>query len=956
MLLRSRDVASTFYKRFKQQRNLMVQKIKNDHDITKKFLLIQRFFNRIFFIYFLCEKGLIKCERMPVSSTDLFSIQRLNDGNFLRNFNEMLMLFNNLNCRKKRIANSEFECPLLDCDLFLLSAEERELEIDFSRDEWANFFAFLNDFEWKITENGSIKPCSRQIMTPEVLGKVFEISVGEWEDKGFEQNTKEVSGNRKIRKKKGIFYTPDEITEYMCERALNFLLTRQGNEKKDIFKLLEALKYEDLVKFSEKIKKVKILDPACGSGAFLIHAGELLLKLRRMINSKLQVTQSIHEIKREIILDNLYGVDILDGAIEITKFRLWLWMIADVSINADFKSLSGINQNLLVGNSLIGCVNETFKDVNQHSSLKKLRSQLRALLDQVIELKNNERNEESSMVSWESGDGLSLISETFNILKNINEQRSGFSRRELKNLILQARKIGNDYLNDLFARHVNQHCFNNEKDLTWLKNEIIRHRPFHWNLNFGEILKEGGFDIILGNPPYIFIRGMNFKPFERDFFKNKYLKGYMPSTRGKSTQSGKINSIGLFLIRGIALLKKNHFLGYIVQNTLLRTTTNDIIRQFIMDKSFIREITDLEGGIFAGVTASTIILFLENKSAQHADLTLINYDVKDLLKHEFRSHLIPQSRFTQNIIYSFNIHATQRMHAMFEKMKARTFELREITREIIEGIVARKSDNLFIDNSKSGSAKRLLRGKNVDRYLIRWKEGQYVIFDPEKLHRARPKWVHEAPEKLITQRIGGGAYPLRVAYDDEQFYVFASTNAIIFHEPTIFNDNSYEKKYILSLLNSRLINAYYLLNFSNRSSFTVNIGKTYLEVLPMKEASPTIQQLFVSVADYLIFLHKKYPQERKLIEFFDLKLLDAMVFELYLDEDLEKELIPALLNVLEPINSKGPEMEAIAAIKRVYCKISSYDNILSRIKKIQSHELVREINDIFEKRSQKARK
>lgn len=678
-------------------------------------------------------------------------------------------------------------------------------------------------------------------------------------------------------KKKGIYYTPKEITTYICFQTLNsFLLHNLGKITLNIAEYINQCSPEALFTLFQHIDSIKVLDPACGAGAFLIEMAEMLFQLKTSIQKKLNKFFNDFELKKSILLNNIYGVDFFEDAIEQTKTNLLKWLNLGANSSANQRSQPLLDCNLRVGNSLIGWLDEAIDPIQINSGI----------------------------------------------------------------------------IDAIFGKIA-------EKQREFLINQLKKSKPLHWKVDFGEIMEKGGFDLIIGNPPYIFIRGRNFSSFEKSFYEEKYLMDYQSSAKGKAQQSRKINSFSLFIMRSLSLLKDGGFLGFIVPNTLLRTTTNDSIRQFILQKAFIQEITDLEGGIFKGITAATILLFLQKRS-NSVDLTLINHNVRDLLNFQFDSHYMNQTIFAKNPVFAFNIHIDSEFETLFHLMTQNTVELGQLTREIIEGIVCRKSDNLFTTDKSHPLAKKLLRGKDIDRYAIKWKPNQYILYATDttltktKLHRPRPQWVHEAPEKLLTQRIGGGLFPLRVAYDNSQYYTFASINNIILKNSTMCDNLTYLSKYILAILNSRLLNAYYLLNFSNKSAFTVNISKTYLESLPIKTSPVQIQTVISTIVDFLLFLNsaavEKTEAYNRLCKFFDSFLLDSIIYAIYFPDLLKTNICRLVSDYIFPLPNPSSTETKINFLSDLCHKLLANSQITQAIEKIRNQELILKLEYLLQSR------
>ncbi len=684
-----------------------------------------------------------------------------------------------------------------------------------------------------------------------------------------------------LRKKKGVYYTPTEVTRYICFQAILYHLFYHFPDGQAPHNLFSKSSPRTLQNILSHLQSLKILDPACGAGVFLVQTAEILFRLQKLLYNLLERPVNNSNLKSEILLNNLFGADLFNDAVETTKARLIAWAHSPPSLELNSINPEALNTNILVGNTLIGWLDENLEQVEKSS-----------------------------------GQQLSHNFLDF-VLKDISEEKREVFEKSL-----------DDY------------------------------HPLHWATALESIIVKGGFDLIVGNPPYVFIRGNNFSDFERLFYRKKYLKNSQSLAKGKARQSRKMNLFALFLIRSISLLKSEGNLGFIVPNTLLRTTTNDFVRKFILDETYIQEIVDLRDGVFHGVTASTILLFLQKMSQKPNRRTLINFRVNDLLDYKFDSHLIDQKRFFNNPVLAFNIHLDSELEAAFEQMNHHSIELGHLSKEIIEGIVCRKKDNLFTADSSHPLAKKLLRGKDIGRYRINWKEDQYIIYATDtsltktKLHRPRPQWVHEAPEKLLIQRIGGGVFPLQVAYDNSQYYTFASINNLILRHMTNSESNHFSYKYLLGILNSKLINAYYLLNYSNKSSLTVNISKTFLEHLPIKMADSPTQSLIENVTDYLLYLSQPPNQDTELIPFYDSYLLDSIIFELYFQEALETNLCEALTKYISSLNPTAPPDQKSELLSGVRDSILDDPSITQGIETIKSHPLIQRIEHLFDKRAQ----
>jgi hypothetical protein len=232
---------------------------------------------------------------------------------------------------------------------------------------------------------------------------------------------------------------------------------------------------------------------------------------------------------------------------------------------------------------------------------------------------------------------------------------------------------------------------------------------------------------------------------------------------------------------------------------------------------------------------------------------------------------LDQSTF-DNSEYVFSL-TPETNNELFEKLDINSVKLSSIRKDIVNGIVTSKGKNQFIANTpETNIHKPLIEGKDVTRFVPVFKN-KYILFDRKILHRARADYVWSAPEKIIIRRISGGSTPLISAYDNQQYRTFASTNNIILNP-----ECGYSIKYILGLLNSKLLNWYYVQKFTNGSSLTVNISKTYLDQLPIKNVNETDQKVIVNLIDEVLEKQKDDPSYEPVLE---LDAINKAVYRLY---------------------------------------------------------------------------
>jgi len=559
------------------------------------------------------------------------------------------------------------------------------------------------------------------IIESDVLGNIYEQYLGNIL-KSTPKRAK-LESSKTHRKEQGIYYTPSYIVDYIVKNTVG-----------------EYIKTHT----PEEIRKVRILDPACGSGSFLIRAYKELEYYWKNYNEKNKAipesaksiqqakfdtenSEEFYTLKTDILRNNIFGVDLDPKAVEIAQLNLLL------QISERKHRLPLLQGNIKVGNSLIDDPN-------------------------------------------------------------------------------------------------------------------VSNRAFKWEEEFPEIIKEGGFDIVIGNPPYVFTRDVEFQNNFKRYIENKYFEGLESKANKRAKQSGKINLYAIFLIRGITLEKNSGLFSFIIPNNILRTTTYDIIRKFILETSKIIKIVDLGPGIFENVTASTIVLLLQRESKIELR-NKNNVTVLHGLNETGNIKRVSQSKFLENTSYVFNVTLGNSELPLINKIERNTKKLGEEADYIIEGIVGNlKSD--VVDSAINEKCKKFLTGKDINRYSILYKN-KYIIYDRTKLHRARPEEVF-TNHKIIIQRISGGNRPIKAVLDREGYFSFASTNLL-----TLRKDSRLEFEYVLGILNSKLMNWYYVNRFTNGSLLTVNISKTFLEQIPIKYANKSDEIEIKGLVDKMLSLKRE---------------------------------------------------------------------------------------------------
>ena len=314
------------------------------------------------------------------------------------------------------------------------------------------------------------------------------------------------------------------------------------------------------------------------------------------------------------------------------------------------------------------------------------------------------------------------------------------------------------------------------------------------------------------------------------------------------TGKGKVNLFTLFIEKSHRIMKLNGEFSFIIPNTFLRVTSYDDARRFFVNNFQFRELADIGNDVFAGAVTSAIILIAKK---QTPDFTKQLKIIKIVGSNE--SNLYPLKKIiSNNYIISSTTDADSQ--TILNKLKLDSFNLIEICDEMIFGVVISKNLDELVFNFQEEGMKPFLEGKDISNYIIQ-NSNKFIKYIPEKLHRPRTPKIFECKEKLLVQRITGGKKPLKVAYDNHQYYNKESINNIILKENIKF-----DIKFILSLLNSNLINWFYNKSFTNGSTLTVNISKEYLSQILIKNITVESQKPFIEKADLMLSLSKELQE------------------------------------------------------------------------------------------------
>jgi hypothetical protein len=564
------------------------------------------FLGRIIFLYFLLRKGWIEDRRDYIRKV----VEDKNNTNLYQDFFKPLffdVFAKEPNQRPPEIKEQYKDTPYLNGGLFEHSDLERKMEKEgkyilfedeFIRDIIINYFEAYN---FTVDENS---PDDKEVsIDPEMLGKVFENTLAEEE-----------------RNQKGTFYTPREVVHFMVKDSLRQFL---HNETGIPLKTLQKLIYEEDAELSylsanqirvldKKLEGIKVLDPAVGSAAFPVEMMQVLIDLRKRLN--VRVGRNINEVslKKQIIKNNLYGVDIDLGAIEIAKLRLWLALIVDYDKSLA-EPLPNLDFQFRVGNSLqekiddIDIFNQSTAGqmdwINGDSAFERMKKEMIEVKDRFYRTNyEKERHQLKERFDHLEHQMIQAVLEKYH--QQFQEQIDNRNIRGMAKSIKETTEK---------IEHLKQRI----KDGTY--------KLFKPDFHFSEVFDRkdehgnriGGFDIVIGNPPY----GVKIDKDIRDWHG-----------------LGSRDSYGVFISTSLKrFLKSNGVLEFIVSDTWLTIKTHKPLRKQVLQKK-IHKIVQLHKDCFdATVNACAISITNSSKKDNNiiaADLTNISTrDEIDLLRN-----------------------------------------------------------------------------------------------------------------------------------------------------------------------------------------------------------------------------------------------------------------------------------------------------------------------------------
>lgn len=648
-----------------------------------------------------------------------------------------------------------------------------------------DLFEFFYQYNFTIDEND---PNDAEVgIDPEMLGRIFENLLEDNKDKG-------------------AFYTPKEIVQYMCRESLIAYL--QTDVKKDsacntirqfVSSYDASLLPEELKEvLDKKLKDVKICDPAIGSGAFPMGLLRELYNCRKAIEG-IDDEKAVN-IKTHIIQNNIYGVDIEKGAVDIARLRFWLALIVDEQAphalpNLDFK--------IMQGNSLL----EQFEGVDLSG----------------MSLNEQEQKRTRKGKAWQAY----FAFDEQDALANIQH-----AIKEYYNSDNHAQKV---VLRNVINENVRNYILT-LKGCTLDIRQKIKELPipndkfFLWHIYFKEVFDKGGFDIVIGNPPYINVQLMS----EED--KTLYKKLF-------SSFFKRCDIFALFIENGLSLSSSDGILTYIIPSVIHSNLSYQKIRDMILNKHWLAEVCYTGGKVFNAPTVDTTII----RCNKHGNDKIILKDAVNFSCHKI--YEVDKDYFSQ----FQNVISIGERNTIYDKLFNKDFITIGSAFTVFQGIVTGNNPAFIFENEDDALAHGvdtvllhpLCHGRDIGRYEIKSRERRILYIDnsidiedypntkkwlldfKEQLSKRREakkgviswyglQWPRvkselDIKEKILIQRTRNEALKQRIiaTIDEEGVYGMEGIYFII------TKDEGVSLYFLLGILNSKLMNYLFATKFLN---------------------------------------------------------------------------------------------------------------------------------------------
>ena len=751
----------------------------------------------------------------------------------------------------KNLLHEWRDIPYLNGGLFERDDTD-EPESRFPAEYFQRLFQFFSEYNFTIDEND---PNDAEVgVDPEMLGKIFENLLEDNKDKG-------------------AFYTPKEIVRYMCQESLIAYLETNTTIARDKIRQFVLTPEEGVAhipdnkkdKLLNALKNVKICDPAIGSGAFPMELLNELLKCREAlttsptVNCKLSIVNSL---KKDIIQNNIYGVDIEKGAVDIARLRFWLSIVVD---EEEASPLPNLDYKIMQGNSLI----ESYKgmDLSRLTYDNKDKSHITE-----YSIFDDDTNQLQRRVTQ-------LLTQYYSCSDHEQKHRL---QRDISHAIsqqLELQKFDPAILHEL--KHIN----------------LAENTHFFlWHTWFSDVFAKGGFDIVIGNPPYI-------------SSKTQLSNPILSAQRNSLIESGKYSCLYQkwdlyipFIEFGTSqICAENGICTMIVPYPLTNQIYAQKLREMILDKYHLFELVDLNGTkIFNNATVSNCIPFIKRTKGNNTIIS--NIDEKLQISHSFTKNYDELIQEKKTFIWNVtNENRNSDRHSDMLTLGDLCY--------ISKGMVLYSEDGLFTNEDLVSDAydsvhcRPYLEAKDMDSYVIN--NVRYIEYDtyrvPDMVSRPTFRELYDRP-KLMFNCLG----KMKVMIDYSNHYICQQGIRVallwrdlkgVENRSILTSIKRYSKLSRNEMENiSSSFNMYYLLGILNSkyaAQLLTNIrGGDYhivpehIRNIPIASASEEVQNMLAEIVKNIIAL-KQNNSNHDITELEN--RIDKIVYQIYglTDEEIK---------------------------------------------------------------------
>jgi len=633
-------VTKQFFEEYKAVFRILEGDLKkqvNDHTWAHDYSL--QFLNRCMFIYFIQRKGWLGNDRdFLFSYWKSYQRSEQSQNSFVEDWLKVLFFeaFNNKfhgghNYFPPEIKEALSLAPYLNGGLFTENKFDQEYKATLSDRRFEQILKFLERYNFTIAEDS---PLDKEVaVDPEMIGKVYESLVN-------------VSEEVDERGEAGIFFTPRTEIDLMCRLSLvDRLANHFGDERKELLnQLVFALEPDEKTaadravagaslwpNLDEHLRDTTVLDPACGSGSFLVGMLNILDDLQERANRQLGITEAPYERKKRIIGQSLYGVDVMEWASHVAELRLWLALIIDAEFTRE--ELHIRREPLLPHFSFkIRCGDSLVQEVGGinlgHSKQRldvspKLKARITVLKAEKLKFYNNDATCRFKDVDALKNEEKRLFADILNDSKHSLDESIKALRRKMEGpqtyqISLDGKGAARPHQMDMNAAGYRREI----EDLTARLTQIVEAQqaldsekevPFVWDIAFVEIFEgeNGGFDIVIGNPPYVRqeaiadprtprgkVTAGNKKAYKDKLARSVYQAfprffGYKAATNTAAHKiNGKSDLYIYFYLHGLSLLNGKGSFCFITSNSWLDVGYGADLQEFLLKHSHVKLVLD----------------------------------------------------------------------------------------------------------------------------------------------------------------------------------------------------------------------------------------------------------------------------------------------------------------------------------------------------------------------------